>query len=108
MLGNDDPQELGDVIAASGYAGDPEGRIVALGEGWTMLSDGYANPTPWDSPREVSEDQLLARLEALAAQVPDMSRCVFNLHVPPYNTAIDRAPKLTEDLSRSSAADRSR
>jgi Icc-related predicted phosphoesterase len=98
MLGNDDPRELGDVIAASGYAGDPEGRIVDLGEGWTMLSDGYANPTPWDSPREMSEDQLLARLEALAALVPDMSRCVFNLHVPPHNTAIDRAPKLTKDL----------
>jgi Icc-related predicted phosphoesterase len=98
MLGNDDPHELAGVIAANGYAGDPEGRIIELGEGWTMLSDGYANPTPWDSPRELPEDQLLARLEALAAQVPDMSRCVFNLHVPPRGTAIDVAPRLTADL----------
>lgn len=98
MLGNDDPQELAGVIDASGHAGDPEGRVVELGEGWTMLSDGYANPTPWDSPRELSEERLLERLEALAEQVPDMGRCVFNLHVPPYGTAIDVAPRLTADL----------
>jgi uncharacterized protein len=98
MLGNDDPPELAEVIAASDFVGDPEGRVVELGEGWTMLSYGWANPTPWDSPRELPEDQLSERLEAIAATVPDMTRCVFNLHVPPYNSTIDSAPRLDANL----------
>jgi uncharacterized protein len=98
MLGNDDPPELAEVIAASGLAGDPEDRVVELGEGWTMLSNGWSNPTPWDSPRELPEEQLGERLEAIAANVPDMTRCVFNLHVPPYNSTIDSAPKLDANL----------
>jgi uncharacterized protein len=98
MLGNDDLPELAEVIAASEAAVDPEDRVLELGEGFTMLSNGWANPTPWDSPRELPEPELEARLERLVAEVPDVSRCLFNLHVPPAGTAIDQAPKLDEAL----------
>jgi uncharacterized protein len=96
MLGNDDLPELRETIASSAVAVDPEDRVVDLGEGFTMLSDGWSNPTPWSSPREMPEDDLERRLEALAASVPDAARCVYNLHVPPAGTAIDQAPLLDE------------
>jgi uncharacterized protein len=37
-------------------------------------------------------------MEKLAAEVPDPGRAVFNLHVPPIRTAIDRAPVLDDSL----------
>jgi uncharacterized protein len=98
MLGNDDLPELAEVIAASHAAVDPEDRVLELGDGFTLLSSGWANPTPWDSPRELPEPELEARLERLAADVPDEARCVYNLHVPPAGTAIDQAPMLDEAL----------
>jgi Icc-related predicted phosphoesterase len=99
MLGNDDEPSLKEVIDASSVAVDCEDRVADLGEGFQMMSLGYANPTPWHSPRELPEDQLQCRLEELAEQLNDPSRSVFNLHVPPINTTIDEAPVVDENLS---------
>jgi uncharacterized protein len=99
MLGNDDEPALRRVLASSSVAVDPEDLTVDLGEGFQMLSCGWANPTPWHSPREMPEDELGAHLERLAAQLDEPSRAVFNLHVPPIRTPIDTAPVVTEDLA---------
>ena len=32
------------------------------------------------------------------AQVGDMRRCIFNVHVPPHGTVLDACPKLDDDL----------
>jgi uncharacterized protein len=98
MLGNDDLPELADAIAGSTAAEDPENRLIDLGEGAVMVSNGWANPTPWSSPRELPEDELEQRLEAQIGLVDDLSRAVFNLHVPPAGTSIDLAPRLDADL----------
>ena len=42
-----------------------DGRIVEFG-GYTMVSLGYSNITPFDSPRELDEDELYRRVEAMA------------------------------------------
>jgi Icc-related predicted phosphoesterase len=98
MLGNDDEPRLREVLASFPLGVDPEDVPVDLGEGWQMLSCGHANPTPWNSPRELPEDELEAHLEELVAGVENVGRTVFNLHVPPIRTAIDRAPALDESL----------
>lgn len=98
MLGNDDEPQLREVLAASPLGVDCEDEPVELGEGIQMLSCGHANTTPWNSPREMPEEELAAHLEALAAKLEDPGRAVFNLHVPPKGTAIDQAPKLDGDL----------
>jgi Icc-related predicted phosphoesterase len=98
MLGNDDEPRLREVLASSRLGVDPEEVTVDLGEGWQMISCGHANPTPWDSPRELPENELEAHLEQLIAGADDIGRTVFNLHVPPIRTAIDRAPALDETL----------
>lgn len=94
MPGNDDAWSI-DAAFTPGHRVEPcDMAVVDLGDGYSMLSLGFANPTPWDSPREISEDELGARIEALADQVPDMHRAIFNLHVPPYDSELDTAPEL--------------
>jgi uncharacterized protein len=98
MLGNDDEPRLREVLTGSSLARDPEDVTVDLGEGWQMLSCGHANPTPWNSPRELSEEELEAHLEELVSWLEGPEQAVFNLHVPPIRTSIDRAPQLDKTL----------
>ncbi len=99
MLGNDDEPVLREVIDGSSLVVDPEDQVVELGEGFQMLSCGFANPTPWHSPREMPEEELQRHIEGLVSQLDDPGRSVFNLHVPPIRTAIDTAPVIDENLS---------
>jgi uncharacterized protein len=98
MMGNDDEPSLRDVIRRSDVARDPEDVVVDLGGDFTMISCGWANKTPWNSPREMSEEDLLAHLEEHVAAVPDPKRSVFNLHVPPFASGLDQAPALDDTL----------
>lgn len=99
MPGNDDTWSI-DEAFTPGHRVEPcDMAVVDLGDGYSMLSVGYANPTPWDSPRELSEEELEARIEELAAQVPDMSRAIFNLHVPPHDSELDIAQELDPDFT---------
>jgi hypothetical protein len=97
MPGNDDPQALEDCIRQGVNVESCDEAVVEF-DGYTMLSLGYSNRTPWDSPRELDEDQLYQRIHDLSEQVPDMSRCVFNLHVPPYDSRLDTAAELDENF----------
>jgi Icc-related predicted phosphoesterase len=63
-----------------------------------MISLGLANITPFGCPGDVPEEELVRRIDHMALQVQDMSRCVFNLHCPPYGTGLDEAPLLDEEL----------
>jgi Icc-related predicted phosphoesterase len=96
--GNDDRPEIEDVLKASSYVVDPEGELVTLEGGFEMLSSGWSNPTPWKTPRECSEEELAAKLDAMISKVQNMKNCIFNLHVPPFDTGLDTCPKLDENL----------
>jgi Icc-related predicted phosphoesterase len=93
MPGNDDPPRLEQPIVESRHVESCDGRVVDF-DGYTMLSLGYSNRTPWNSPRELDEDDLYRRIADLAEQVSDMTRCVFNLHVPRYNSRLDTAAEI--------------
>lgn len=97
-LGNDDHQELADLIEASDVVTFPDERVVDIDDTHTMASLGYSNMTPWRCPRDVTEEDLAEKIEHLMGRVPDMERCLFNFHVPPYDSNLDVAPELTEDL----------
>ena len=71
-----------------------EGRLVDLDEEHTMITVGLSTPTPWDTPREASEEEISSAIDASVALVPDLTRCVFNLHCPPKDTPIDTCLKL--------------
>jgi Icc-related predicted phosphoesterase len=97
MGGNDDPPDIDDFIGRAATVEACDGRVVEF-DGYTMISVGYSNRTPFDSPRELDEDELLRRIDTLAAEAGDMDRCIFNLHVPPYASDLDTAAELTSDL----------
>lgn len=96
--GNDDLFELDPLLQRSDVVIYPEGRVVDLDGEHTMISCGYANMTPWRCPRDIEDEELQVRLEAMVNQVPDPSRCVFNLHAPPYDSTLDIAPQIDADL----------
>lgn len=98
MPGNDDPPGVDVAIEEARLVEACDDRVVDIG-GYAMVSLGYANPTPFDSPRELEEAELYARVARLADQVPDMDRCVFNLHVPPHDSRLDTAPRLDDQLN---------
>ena len=98
MPGNDDPPGVDTAIERAARVEACDERVVDLGGGHSMVSLGYSNRTPFDSPRELDEDDLYRRVEAMAGQVDDLSSCVFNLHVPPYASDLDTAPALDENL----------
>jgi uncharacterized protein len=103
MPGNDDPPGVDTTIERASRVEACDERVVDFGQ-YRMLSLGYSNLTPFDSPRELDEDELYRRVEAMATGIDDFSSCVFNLHVPPYDSQLDSAPQLDEELTVVTAA----
>jgi len=97
--GNDDIFEIDPILESAPSVTFAEGKVIDLaGSGYTMISMGYTNPTPWDTHREAPEEELAARIDAVAALVPDMNRTIFNFHAPPYGTGLDEAPELDASM----------
>jgi len=97
--GNDDEFGIDPILDAPGHAPlNVDGRVVEIPGGLELLACGWSNHTPWQTPREESEDELYARLDALARQVSDPRRAVFMIHVPPHDSGLDTAPLLDENL----------
>jgi Icc-related predicted phosphoesterase len=94
---NDDMFEIDPIIAAAKNIELGEANTIEL-DGLSLVSTGWANPTPWHTFRELPEDELRARIDGLVSQVPDARRSIFNFHAPPYGSNLDNAPKLDENL----------
>jgi Icc-related predicted phosphoesterase len=95
--GNDDFFEIDDVLGGSPHVQYHEMEITELG-GYEVLHCGGSTRTPWDTEREFTEEEYAARFAELVPQVKDMSRCIFNVHVPPMGTVLDQCPKLDDKL----------
>jgi Icc-related predicted phosphoesterase len=98
MPGNDDPWSCDAVLEHAAHVVACDDRVVQVGP-HEMISCAYANPTPWDSPRELDETALYERIKRLADQVQSPKRAIFNLHVPPYDSGLDTAREINPDLT---------
>jgi Icc-related predicted phosphoesterase len=95
IAGNDDPWSLDEASFRSReWVTGADGKVLPLAEEWTLISLGLANETPWGCPRDTSEEEMAKALEGLAAEVEDFSRVVANIHVPPFDSSLDIAPRL--------------
>jgi Icc-related predicted phosphoesterase len=94
---NDDMFEIDPIIEAAQHVQLGEANTIQL-DGFTLVSTGWANPTPWKTFRELPEDELRTRIDGLVATVPDRQRAIFNFHAPPYASNLDAAPKLDADM----------
>ena len=95
--GNDDIWEIDDIIEASPCVSFGEGKALDL-DGFSLVSMGWTNPTPWDTFREAPEEELKKKIDAVVGQIPDLERAIFNFHAPPYGTGLDEAPALDASL----------
>lgn len=98
MAGNDDDPSVVEVLNQSAIVVNPELKKVELSGGYEMVSLGYSNITPFDSPRELKEDKLYELIVEQADVLSNPETAIFNLHCPPYNSGLDIAPELTSDL----------
>ena len=95
--GNDDPWSIDEVLE-SGTAVDACDEKVRMVGGHEMVSFGYSNRTPWQTPRELDEDEIYSRLRALVDQLEDPAGAIFNIHVPPRDSSLDTAFEVDDEL----------
>jgi Icc-related predicted phosphoesterase len=95
--GNDDDPAVDEAFAGSSVFVNCEGAVVDIA-GIEMASSGWANRTPWSTPRECDEDALEERLRSLLMGVKDPARAIFNFHVPPHGTPLDLCPEIDEEF----------
>jgi Icc-related predicted phosphoesterase len=96
--GNDDILDIDYLLNQSEVIINPEDKVIEINSNLEMISSGYSNITPWNCPRDVSEEKLKEKIEAMVAKVKDFNNCIFNFHCPPYGTPLDLAPKLDKNL----------
>jgi Icc-related predicted phosphoesterase len=97
MPGNDDEFIVDKILENSKVVLNPEGKVFDIAD-YEMISTGFGNTTPWHCPRDVTEEELSRRIEAMTSQVKNMKKCIFNFHVPPYSSQLDTAPQIDADL----------
>jgi Icc-related predicted phosphoesterase len=97
--GNDDPYEVDSAFRPSDVVQNVDSCLIQLDDQHEMISVGAANQTPWHCPRDKPEEELEQLIEKVASQLKNPAQAVFNLHVPPYDTNLDIAPELDENLT---------
>ncbi|MCJ7668317.1 MAG: metallophosphoesterase [Anaerolineae bacterium] len=97
--GNDDKLAIDETIKQSPHVTFAEEDVIDLDGEHEVLCFGWSNPTPFDSPRECSEEELEERLERVVAKVKKMDTAVFCIHVPPWDSQLDLAPMVDKDLN---------
>jgi Icc-related predicted phosphoesterase len=95
--GNDDPWSVDAVLAEGNSVVACDETVQRLGP-HEMVSLGYSNRTPWRTPRELDEDEIYSRLKRLVDQLEEPGRAILNIHVPPYESSLDTAYEVDEDL----------
>jgi len=96
--GNDDMDEVDEIVRSSRRVLLVEGQVTALDSDHEMIASGWSNRTPWDTHREEDEDQLKVRYEAMISKLKNPKNAIFNVHVPPHHSGLDEAPELDKDL----------
>ena len=93
-LGNDDFDDMAAIFAQGSTMCPPDGLIDL--DGFWFGTVGWSNVTPWKTHREKSEEGLATLVSALES--PDPTRTIWNIHVPPYGSTLDIAPRLSAQL----------
>ncbi len=97
--GNDDPFDIDDMLAQSSAVTMAEGRCIDLGDGFSLVSSGWANVTPWQTDRELPEDRLYDYLHGMIPAGFDAEKAIFNFHCPPHASNLDEVSELDADLN---------
>lgn len=94
--GNDDDPYIDNALRQSSVVENHDGHVTDLTDDIQMAVCGYSNSTPFDSPREMQEEQLESHIETIIGKLRRPQSAVFTLHAPPYNSGLDSAPQLED------------
>jgi len=97
--GNDDPYEIDDLLKSSYdniVLGD--GVVSEIDDKHELLLLGVSNKTPWNCPRDLEENEIMAKIDELVSRIKNVETSIFSIHIPPYGSGLDTAPKLDENL----------
>ncbi|MCF8069802.1 MAG: hypothetical protein K9L30_14575 [Desulfobacterales bacterium] len=97
--GNDDHFEIDEVLKQNSFIVDGEEKAIWIDDHHEMISLGWSNPTPWNTPRECSEEDLYNKIEALVGGLKNINNSIFNLHAPPHGSGLDVAPEMDDNMS---------
>ena len=96
--GNDDAFAVDEILKKEPRVEYTVGRVYNIDDAHEMVNCDWVNPTPWNSPRECSDEELENRLRVEIKKASNMTNLICDFHAPPYNTPIDSAPKLGKDM----------
>jgi Icc-related predicted phosphoesterase len=71
-----------------------DNKIVEIDEFHSMVNLGFSTPTPWNTPREMTDEKLWEMIERMVQKVSQVDRTIFNLHDPPKDSTLDTCPML--------------
>jgi len=94
--GNDDTDEVLSALdeTTTERVVNAENRVVPLDDEHELLTIGYSTPTPWETPRERTDEEIGEVIEKLMPSVSDPAKTVFNFHCPPLDSGLDTCLKL--------------
>lgn len=99
QIGNMDSREVEALLNERGW--NIHARGVDLGDGVGLVGMGYSTPTPFNTPSEVSDEQLGEWLRSVEETAAGFDTLLFVVHTPPYGTRTDRLSDGTHVGSRS-------
>ncbi|MFJ5714716.1 hypothetical protein [Neobacillus sp. NPDC093127] len=95
--GSVDDFYLDEFLNAGSFVQNGDEKIIEI-DGFEILSIGGGKPSVFKYPREYSEEELAKKIENAAKQVKDMNKCIFNIHIPPYDTDLDQGTLYDDEL----------
>ncbi len=94
--GNDDLPVVEEMLAQAACIENPDGKVLDIDGIHQLIATGYSNPTPWNTERELPEEELQKKIEDLFRGVKDPALTVASLHAPPFGSGLDLAPELKD------------
>jgi Icc-related predicted phosphoesterase len=98
MAGNDDLPSIDDAVAEFKHIRNPDMQRFELDGGYEIVGNANANMTPWACARDIEEEELASKLDALKGMIQNPERTIAVLHVPPIDSGLDTCPELDKDL----------
>jgi uncharacterized protein len=91
--GNEDGDDILSVLDQHSFVENVDESVVDLSD-FKIGGLGYSNQTPWDTPRELNEDEIRVRLDRLRSALGPPEKSIALIHVPPLASGLDWAPEL--------------
>lgn len=96
--GNDDPLQIDGALRSCPAVTFVDRQVVNFDGMFQVLGLGYSTPTPWQTPRELPDEEIDRELQALVPRLNTDLPAIFHIHVPPFSSGLDLCPELDKDL----------